>query len=387
MKKAVHFGAGNIGRGFIGVILDQSGYQISFVDTDKELISQINKQSMYKVVEVGADSKEYVVDDVVGVEAGDKEQVVAEISQADLITTAVGVDNLKFLVSALVEGIKRRHNSSIEKKLNIIACENAVQASSQLKKEVKSKLEPKILDYMEQYIGFPDAAVDRIIPPQTSEQLEVKVEPFSEWIIDKTQFRGPNPNLEGVELTDNLLAYVERKIFTLNTGHCGTAYLGYLKGYEYIHQAIQDKEIADIIKKALLESGRYLIDYYGFDEEKHKEYIEKILTRFENEALQDSVVRVGREPLRKLSAEDRLVKPALRSLEVEYFPEALSICIAAGLLFDPSGDEQAKKLQVMIDKSGLEKALEEVTSRSADNKLGQEIIGKYDFLKEDIKLD
>src|SRR5471030_3554609 len=136
---------------------------------------------------------------------------------------------------------------------------------------------------VEAHVGFVDSAVDRIVPPAaagTTDPLEVTVETFSEWIVDKTQFKGPLPEIAGMELTDNLMAFVERKLFTLNTGHAITAYLGQHAGHKTIRDAILDPAIRQVVKGAMEESGAVLINRYGFDAKKHAAYINKILQRF-----------------------------------------------------------------------------------------------------------
>ncbi|MBM7557961.1 mannitol-1-phosphate 5-dehydrogenase [Halanaerobacter jeridensis] len=383
MKKAVHFGAGNIGRGFIGLLLSLSDYEVVFIDVDDDVISKLNQKNSYQVLEVGGrEEKEYQVDHVRGVNAKEEENIAAEIKDADLVTAAVGPANLEYIAPAIAQGIKKRFAADNLDYLNIIACENAVQASTKLQEYVYEKLDEAEQEQANDYIGFPDSAVDRIVPPQETEGLTVKVEPFKEWIVDETQFKGEIPEIEGMDLTDNLLAFVERKIFTLNTGHAATAYLGYYKGYQYIHEAIKDEEIYQTVKDALLESGRTLIKEYGFAEKTHQQYIDKILKRFKNPALQDSVSRVGRDPIRKLGPEDRLVKPALRALKMNIFPIGLRKCIAAGLLFAPEGDDEAQEIQTMIKKDGVEKALEEVTEIEANSLLGKDIIRTYNKLKD-----
>jgi mannitol-1-phosphate/altronate dehydrogenase len=52
---AVHFGAGNIGRGFVGLILHRAGYQVVFADVVDELIDALNSTPSYLVKKVGLD--------------------------------------------------------------------------------------------------------------------------------------------------------------------------------------------------------------------------------------------------------------------------------------------------------------------------------------------
>ena len=383
MKKAVHFGAGNIGRGFIGLLLNLSDYEVVFADIDQEIISELNKKNSYRVSEIGAEKeKHYQVDNVRGVLSNKTHQLVEEIKDAELITAAVGVNNLKYLAETISEGIKLRIAEGSDRYLNIIACENAVRATSKLKKEVYKFLTQEEEKKAEKLVGFVDSAVDRIVPPQKNEnKLDVKVEPFKEWIVDKNQFKGKIPIIEGMTPRDNLLAFVERKIYTLNTGHAAAAYLGFYHDYHYIHQAINNEEIYNTVKSALKESGQSLIKLYDFDSKKHEQYIEKILKRFKNPALKDSVERVGREPMRKLSEEDRLVKPALRAIENDITPTGLSKSIAAALFFDVEEDKQSKKMQKLIKEKGVEQALEEITTIKSDSKLGKEILNKYQNMK------
>jgi len=378
MKKAIQFGAGNIGRGFIGLLLSLSGYEVTFIDIDDEIVNALNLKKSYQVIEVGTSEKRYNVNGVSAINAKNTAVVAEEISSADLITTAVGPKVLKDISPIIAKGLQIKIKKNQKKPLNIIACENAVNASSQLKKYVFEHLSAEERNRVEMLVGFPDSAVDRIIPPQDSDtKLSIKVEPFYEWIVNESQFKGNIPRIKGMKLTHNLKAYVERKIFTLNTGHAGTAYIGYKKGYRYIHDAIKDREILSTVKGALEESGESLIKLYGFSREVHNNYINKIIQRFKNPKLKDSVVRVGRDPLRKLGPEDRLVKPVIRAVKIGIFPKNLCKCIAYGLVFDPAEDLSAKKMQYLIRNKGLEKSLVEITGISPDEPVGKEIIKMY----------
>ena len=361
--KALHFGAGNIGRGFIGKLLADAGFQLTFADVNPVLLDAINARHSYQVHVVGEAQQIDTVSNVNAVSSVG-EEVVELIAEVDLITTAVGPVVLERIAPTLAEGLMLRRARGNETPLNIIACENMVRGTSQLKEHVKKALSGDDWAWVEQHVGFVDSAVDRIVPPSasaTNDPLEVTVETFSEWIVDQTQFKGQPPAIAGMELTDNLMAFVERKLFTLNTGHAITAYLGQLAGHQTIRDAILDAEIRAVVKGAMEESGAVLIKRYGFDEQKHAAYINKILGRFENPHLKDDVERVGRQPLRKLSAGDRLIKPLLGTLEYDLPHQNLIEGIAAALHYHSDQDPQAQQLKELLASKSTEAALAELS--------------------------
>lgn len=311
MKKAVQFGAGNIGRGFIGALLSQSGYQVVFADVAEAIIDKINEDKTYTVHVMDVDCKDQKIENISGVNST-KPEAIDEIASADLVTTAVGLVILPRIAPTIAQAIEKRMENGVKEPMNMIACENAIRGTSQLKKAVYENLSDAGKAYADEYVGFADCAVDRIVPPIKSENfIDVVVEEYFEWDVEKSGLKGELPQIEGMTLVDDLMAYIERKLFTLNTGHCITAYLGNLRGIPTIDKAIADEEIFGIVSAAMKESGAGLIKKYGFDPEKHAAYIKKIISRFKNPYLQDDVTRVGREPLRKLSPTDRLIKPMM----------------------------------------------------------------------------
>lgn len=381
MKKAIQFGAGNIGRGFIGAILSENGYEVCFADINENVISELNNKKEYVVEFVGQKCEEIIIKNVCGV-LSNGEEIFEKIKEAEIITTAVGPGVLKIIAKTIAKGIEERMNSGIKENLNIIACENMIKGSSTLKEETFKYLSEDAKEYVNQYVGFPDSAVDRIVPPmeKTEDILRVRVEEFKEWIVDETLFKGEVPKIEGMTLTKNLMAFIERKLFTLNTGHAITAYLGVLKGYKTIKESIEDPEIKNIVLGAMKESGEVLINRYNFDRESHYKYIEKILGRFKNPYLVDEVVRVGREPLRKLSYNDRLIKPLRGTIEYNTNNENLILGIDAALNYKNSNDTQAVELDRKLNENNFENAFYEITGLQ-DKKLEKKIYENYIKIK------
>ena len=376
MKKAIQFGAGNIGRGFIGALLSKAGYHVVFADVNEEIISGINKEGKYNIFVRDVDCEDILIDNISAVSSL-HEKLIDEISTSEVITTAVGPLILSKVAPTIAKGIKKRKENNSKEYLNIIACENAVYASQTLKEEVIKYLDNEEVLYLNYYVGFPNCSVDRIVPPIKNENiLDVTVENFYEWNVEKSGFKGEIPSIEGMNLADNLMAYIERKLFTLNTGHAITAYLGYLKGFETIDKSINNDYIRNIVKNAMIESGKGLIQKYKFNEEEHYKYIDKIIKRFENPYLNDDVLRVGREPLRKLSKNDRLIKPLSNSLSFGIEVDNLILGIAAALRYKNEQDSQSVQLQDMIKSLGLKETLIKVTEIT-DEKILEKIQEKY----------
>lgn len=381
MKKAIQFGAGNIGRGFIGSLLYKAGYHVVFADVNTEIINKINSDKKYTIHVMDTICSEEEISNISGV-ISTSDEIYKEIVEAEIITTAVGPVVLPRIAPTIAKGIALRKEKGIKTYLNIIACENAIKASSQLEEEVKKYLNEEEIEYLKEFVGFPNCSVDRIVPPVKSENiLDVVVENYYEWNVEKSAFKGEIPKIEGMNLVDNLMAYIERKLFTLNTGHAITAYFGYLKGYETIEESIKDEVIYGFVKNAMIESGKGLIAKYNFDEEAHYKYIDKIIDRFKNPYLKDDVARVGREPLRKLNENDRLIKPLITARGFNINTDNLLLGVGAALHYDNKEDSQSVQLQSLINEKGIKASLAEISKISGDTDVLDKIEKYYDEVK------
>ncbi|MEK8127247.1 mannitol-1-phosphate 5-dehydrogenase [Paenibacillus filicis] len=376
--KAVHFGAGNIGLGFIGLLLSGSGYEVQFVDVNEERVALLNERGSYKVTLANEQADTTIVHGVSAINGKDTDRVAQAIAEADLVTTAVGLTILPYIAENIARGIERRIQSGTGP-VAVIACENAIGGSTELKKHVYSHLSAGLQEQAAAVAVFPDAAVDRIVPLQQHEdKLQVTVEPFYEWVVDRSALPEGYPLIEGVHYVDQLGPYIERKLFTVNTGHCCAAYHGYLKGYATIQQTMLDEEIVESIRGVLKETGAVLTRLYGFDEAEHARYIEKIIGRFRNPYLTDEVERVGRSPIRKLSPNDRLVRPALQAYELGLGTSQLTRAMAAALRFDPAGDTEAAELQAKLQTDGISQTITHYTGIAAGHPLHDAIIAAFE---------
>ena len=344
--QSVHFGAGNIGRGFIGQLLHEAGYDIAFVDIQADLVDALRTQGRYEVILADESEERIAVDRVTALHSVDEaEEVTQRLAEADLITTAVGPSVLPILAPAIAKGLAeraRRRGAPV----NVIACENMIGGSQALRGSVMEHVPDE--GAIEEVAGFPNAAVDRIVPEQATEGIDVLVEPFFEWIVDASQIRGELPDVPGITYVEDLGPYIERKLLTVNTGHSAAAYLGYARGKETIDAALEDDRVYEVASKTLEETGLLLVREHRFDPEKHREYIQKVLARFRNPRISDDVTRVARAPIRKLGRNERFVSPALRLFEMGHAPVHLATVIGAVLHYDHPKDEEARELQETI---------------------------------------
>ena len=355
MNTAVHFGAGNIGRGFIGLLLRQAGYAVTFVDIDASLVAALEREGRYTVRFAGGSPPPVTVDGIRALAATDPAAVARAVAGADIITTAVGVPALAAIAPAIAAGLRARAPAAAP--AVVVACENQLNAGDTLRQLVAAAWPagqpPRAI--------FPNCAVDRIVPLQAADPadpLAVMVEPYAEWIIETAGFGGqPPPALSGAVFVPDLAPYIERKLFIVNTGHAAIAYLGYQAGCRYIHEAIARPDLRTLADAALRESPAGLAARHGLPIAALEDYLQRALARFTTAELADEVTRVARQPRRKLGPRERLIAPARLAVAAGIEPRNLARIIAAALRYDAASDPDAVALQAALRVEGVSRIL------------------------------
>jgi mannitol-1-phosphate 5-dehydrogenase len=372
--KAVHFGAGNIGRGFIGLLLHDAGYEVVFADVNAELIYALAASDRYTVHEVGEGARELVVDRYRAINSqSDGAALAAELADADVLTTAVGPNVLRFIAPHVLQALRDR--SPDAPPLAVMACENAIDATSMLRAETERLAGPDEWIALERRAVFANTAVDRIVPGQPAGAgLDVTVETFSEWAIERPPFGSTPPAIPGAHFVERLGPYIERKLFTVNTGHASTAYFGFLAGHERIAESLADPSVAERVERVLEETSALIVAKHGFTEEEQAAYRATILARFRNEALPDTVERVGRQPLRKLGRRERFIAPAAELAERELPIDGLLAAIEAALGFDVPADPESVELQERLKTDAAAAIVHEVCEIRPEHPLHDRLV-------------
>ncbi len=362
MKKFVMYGAGNIGRGFIGQLFSASGYSVGFVDINQEVIARLNADKCYPVDVVTNDGvTEQMVENVYGIDGTNVDLVAEEIASADAMATAIGVNVLKFIAKPISAGLKLRFERNA-KPLNIIICENLIGADEFLKGLIKAQI-PEYADRIDAEIGFVEASIGRMVPVMTEEKkagnpLRVYVEPYNILPVDKAAFKGEIPEVSNLYPFAPFNLFIQRKLFMHNMSHAICAYLGYLRNYEYIYESVVDFDIKYVAYKALVQSAFAVSTENGTEIAPLLSHAENLIYRFANKALGDTVARVGKDTIRKLGSNDRLVGALKLAEKHGLNAEYICIGIAAGMKFNPDGDDNSKTLYAFVKENGVKATLE-----------------------------
>lgn len=376
-KKAVHFGGGNIGRGFVAEFLHKSGYEVIFVDVMDSIIEQLQKITSYTVTEIGEDGeRDFTIDHYRAINSKhEMDKVVHEIATADVVTCAVGPNILKFVAEPVAKAIEAR---TLDYPIAVIACENAINATTTWKGFIESKLSEETLKNIDAKARYANSAIDRIVPQQDPNAgLNVKIEKFFEWCVEQKPFEngGKKPVIEGVHYVDDLEPYIERKLFTVNTSHATAAYYGHNRKIPYIHEVLQNKELHDIVRAAVKETAHLIVSKHGISTQEQEDYVEKIVKRISNPTLKDNVERVGRAPLRKLSRKERFVGPAAQLAEKGEKVDALLGAIEMAYRFqNVEGDEESVELAKILKNNSAEDVVNQVNGLDKAHPLFEKIV-------------
>jgi mannitol-1-phosphate 5-dehydrogenase len=301
--------------------------------------------------------------------ANEKEEIYNKIGEVELVTTSIGPNVLPIIAKDIAEGLKRKVAAGNTKLLDIIACENMIEGSDFLKQEIFKYLSEEEQDFVNKYVGFPNSAVDRIVPAQKHDDvLLVEVEKFCEWVVEAEKIKvEDNKNIKDVHYVEDLNPFIERKLFTVNTGHAALSYIANYLGIEYVSDGAKDSKVREDFIAVLEETSALLVKKWGFDKEDMTAYRNKTIKRFENPRIVDNVSRICRTPIRKLGYNERFIKPIRETAELGLANDALLKACSYILTFRSEEDEQSIQLEKLISDKGVIEALKEVTQLTDEN--------------------
>jgi mannitol-1-phosphate 5-dehydrogenase len=378
--KAVVVGPGRVGCGFVGPLLRASGYSVVFVGRNRRTLARLNHAGRYRLrLLQGRHAEETLIDGVHAISTDARREVIEALAGADLLATAVGSVNLPAIAALVADGLRQRRKPAC-----VLAFENLPDAGSRLR-ELVSRRWRGAASFRH---GFASALVSRVISrmvvePNEDAPLTFIGDPPATFVVDGCGLPNEPPPIVGMTVTLDYMAHLRRKLFIYSAGHAVCAYLGHLKGYRYVHSAIRDSEIRRMVLNAMAEGQRGLAATYGPDLTGGPLELQRNLERFDNAALDDPIVRVARDPLRKLAAEDRLVGAATLAWRAGATPTNLAVAAAAALLYSNPADVESVALRRELETIGIRRALERFSGVDPRSTFGGLVIAAYRRLAED----
>ncbi|MDR3709111.1 MAG: hypothetical protein P4L33_12490 [Capsulimonadaceae bacterium] len=377
MPKAVQIGAGSIGRGFIGQLFYEGGYETTFVDADEGLVENLKRAGRYPLHLVGVNCDDRLtIGNLTAISAFDAAKVTSAIDRAGIIATAAGVRALPAVAGSLAAGINERARNS-RGPIDILLCENQWHAAATVREMISPHIADRARTYFENGVGLVETVIGRMVPAakpgsSPSDPLLVVAEPYKELPIDRRALRGPAPRLPGLIEADNFPAYEARKLLLHNMSHAALAYLGYQRGHEYIWQCAADAQVFEECSSCIDEASSALIREYHFDRAALHEFSADLMARFTNKVLGDTVARVAADPIRKLRGTDRLIGAAALCAKHGIAPRAISRVIDAALRYDNPDDPSAVELQRLRNSLGDTAALTQISGINPAEFLGKD---------------
>jgi len=383
MEKLVQFGAGNIGRSFVGQLFARSGYEVVFIDIDKTLITALNSRRAYRVIIKHGDRPDETiwVRNVRAVNARDAEAVAEEVAEASILGTSVGSRALDGILPLIAKGLELRRERHGDRPLDIIIAENLHSASEFFRDGLRESLPEGFA--LGRLVGLIETSIGKMVPIMREEDrrrdpLWVFAEPYNRLIVDKHGFQNPIPAVEGLAPVEDIKAYVDRKLFIHNLGHAAAAYFGFQSAPDRtcVWEVLEAPEVFERTRRAMMESAKALCREYPetFLMSRLESHAGDLLRRFRNRALGDTVFRVGRDLYRKLGKTDRLIGALLLGKKHGCETEEISRAVAAAARFratDERGEmfpDDAAFAEREFPK-GLEHVLTHVCGLSRDDPL------------------
>jgi mannitol-1-phosphate 5-dehydrogenase len=327
-----------------------------------------------------------------GINGNDINKVVQAISDADLMATAVGVNVLKFIAKPIAKGLSMRWQSGNDTPLNIIICENLLDANIYLGKLIENELDANEIARFNSLVGLVEASIGRMVPVMTAEMqkdniLRVCTEEYDKLPVDKDAFKGDIPNIKGMMPASPFEFYIQRKLYIHNMGHALTAYIGSLKGYTYIWEAIEDTAIRSAVLKSMQDTALALSKEHNVGLSDLLAHVEDLILRFGSKKLGDTARRVGNDTKRKLSPGDRLAGAANLCVKHSIAPNYICLGMAAAMKFDVIyGNAESEVAKLMKD-VGIEGVLKEICVVNEDGIIWKLVIKYYDSIDKGMEVD
>lgn len=246
-----------------------------------------------------------------------------------------------------------------------------------------------LAQWIEEHVSFPNAMVDRITPMTSAahrqrlldrhgidDRWPVVCEPFVQWVLED-KFCNGRPAWEdvGVQFTDDVAPYEEMKLKLLNGSHLALTYLGFLKGYRFVHETMNDPLFTQYIRDYMdLDVTPQLAPVPGIDLTHYKA---TLIERFSNQAIADQLERVCSDGSSKFP---KFTVPTLNRLIRDHGDlRRAALVVAAWALYLRGRDEKGQQYSIPDPRAAFCQGLV-----AEDEGLAQRLLGCEDIFGAEV---
>jgi len=367
-RTAVVFGAGSIGRGLLGQLLAEDGFVPVLVEPVATLRRDLAAARAYTVRLTGRRPAASVVTGYDVLAPGDHDRLRAELAECLFAATAVGGPHLPEAAQTLACVVSERQTP-----LPLLLCENWPDAAGEMTRRLAG------LGVGPERVACVGVSVERMVRADAG--LNLLAESCETLYVDGRAWPGRPPAIRGFEFVEALEPYYKRKLFTNNAGHALLAYEGARRGCTTLCQALAHDDVAVALHGLLAVASEALHRAWGLGREALAGHVHNLVTyRYANEALGDTVARVGRQPLRKLGPAERLTG-LLRLVERhELDASPVYRVMAAALCYDDPLDAESVEMQRIIAGQGPGAVLESVCGIRPGEPAYRGIVDQFEHL-------
>lgn len=321
-----------------------------FAPDDPEVVIEKLAHQDTRIVSLTITEGGYNFDRVTGEFMSSTPAVAADLQEGAVPSTVFGF---------VTEALRRRRERGLSP-FTVLSCDN-IQGNGHVAQEMFVTFarlkDPELAGWMNHHVAFPNSMVDRITPVTSNEDVDevseliglddqwpVVAEPFFQWVIEDNFPLGRPPfEKVDVQLVDDVEPYELMKLRLLNASHQGLTYFGYLSGYRYAHEAVQDPAIAHFLLAYMdREATPTLQPVPGVD---LHAYTHTLIERFSNPEVKDTLARLCAE------SSDRIPKwliPVVHDRLAQGGDVTLSAAIVASWARYAEGvDEQGEPIDVV----------------------------------------
>lgn len=361
MRNVIIVGAGRLGKGFMGEIFFNAGWQITFLDRDPQVIQALNRTGAYTVQVHTTDA--VFTNEITGYQAylaDEHYQVMTNFLKSDLLMLPLYPADFEAVAKYLAHCFNTQYDTDPMAKKTLVCLTNKNHIIDQITAYFRDHLrDDAVKRWFDRHVVVRDAIVRRGTDAKTNAATQLVTTAVAALIIQGPVYSDFS-DVEWLEVRDNVAMLKDIKVFLINGPHATAAYAGYLKNYHDIVEAEKDPAIQKLVQTVHDATVQAVLHEYPVTRNQIREL--EYLPTAKGE-MPDTIYRVGFDPIRKLGEHDRLMGVVKLCEKYGINPEGLIQAVACAFAYSEPHDKSAVTIQKAIHSKGIMATVSQYVNR------------------------